>query len=327
MNPTGSGLERASRCAASCVLPRAGHTGEAAIKGNDNHEKVELGLAVGGDLTGQPEVVQKAMAGAVAVDVEVAYAIDVEKETARVIGRRMGRNYGPLSPSEIALTVDAVIDGEGVTVWDWKSRKRVTPAKHNLQVRAGCVAVMKTRGLSEVGGAIGYLADGEDDAAWFDSFDAATFFADMRSMLNRIGAARALVATGGVPEVASGPWCDYCPSMAYCPAKTRLAMSILGELDTVRGQIAFMSVEQVSKAYDKAKEIETLLETVMQSIRDRISQEYIPRPNGKRLALVECERKGFDTSAAKKKLEALGESLAQFEKVTRYTQVKEINVK
>lgn len=328
MNPSGSSIERAMRCAASCALPRAGHTGEAAIKGNENHDNIEGGLAVGGDLSRQPEVVQRAMEGATAVDIEVAYAIDVEKETVRLIGRRLKRNYGPLSPSEIALTIDAKITRPGeVQVWDWKSRKRVTPAKHNWQVRAGCIAVMLDDKLTEVGGCIGYLDNGESDCTKVDAFDASAFFADCRSMLNRIGAARTLVATGGTPEVHAGPWCDYCPSLAYCPAQTRLALNMIGELEDIKGKVAFMTPEQVSKAWDIKKRLESMLETVDESLRLRISQGFIPRPSGKRLALVDCHRFSDDTKRMKERLAELGEDLSRFKKRVDYTQVKEVNAK
>jgi hypothetical protein len=326
LNPSGSSLERAVNCPAAFALPRAGHTGEAAIRGTENHDKIEGGLSLGGDLSHLPDVVRKAMDGALSVDVEVAFAIDIEKETVRVIGQRLGRNYGPLTDSEIPLTLDAIITKRsGVEVWDWKSRKRVTASKHNLQLRAGAVAVMKTRGVSEVLAALGYLDNSESDEATVDSFDEAAFFADMRAAMNKIGAARTLVASGGTPEVHSGPWCDYCPAMAYCPAHTRLALNMLGELEDIKGKVAFMTVEQVSKAWDIKKRLESMLETVDESLRLRISQEFIPRANGKRLALVDCKRTSDDTKRMKDRLVELGEDLNAYRRTVEYTQVKEIN--
>lgn len=327
---SGSGLERLSQCAASEALPQAPRTAEEAIQGVKNHGKVEGGLVVGGDLSSQSLCVQVAMSKATAVDVEVAYAIDVEKETARVIGRRLGRNYGPLSPTEIPLTVDAVVTYESgtVAVWDWKSRKRVAPAKSNLQIRAGVIAAMKTLWLSSANGAIGYLDDGETDIATFDMFDASAFFADMRSMLNRIGAARVVVAAKGTPDVHAGPWCEYCPAMAYCPAQNRMAMQMLGELDYVQREIAFFSPEQVSNAYDLSKRIGKLLSTVDESLRLRIQQSVIPRPGGKRLTTVEMPgRMGFDKEKAIARIKELGGSTDDL--MTRgkpYDQIKEIKM-
>jgi hypothetical protein len=327
MNPSGSSLERASNCAASCALPKAYVTGEAAIKGTENHDSIESGLAVGGDLSHLPKVVREMMEGAVSVETEIALALDVEVERVRVIGRRIGRNYGALGPAEIPLTVDSVIyRPDELLVVDWKSRERVTAAKKNLQIRAAATAVLKWHDAKEVRACIGYLDDGEVDSGMFDAFDAAAFFADMRSMLNRIGAARALVATGGTPEVHAGPWCKYCPSVSYCPAHTRLALQMLGELDYVQNQVAFMTPEQVGKAWTLLQQIESLAEKVDASLRLRAQQGVIPLPNGKRLAMVEMPgRASFDKDAALGRIKELGGSTdGLMKKGKPYFQVKEI---
>ena len=41
--PTGSAVERAMACPASCVLSRAGHTGEGAVYGAEQHKEIEDG--------------------------------------------------------------------------------------------------------------------------------------------------------------------------------------------------------------------------------------------------------------------------------------------
>ncbi len=325
-NTTGSGIERGYHCAASCALGQAGMTGDAAIKGTENHEVIRQGLA-SGDLDVLPERLRKELDGAAAVDLEVAYAIDVEAETARLIGRDIGRDYGALGPSEIALTIDAnVFRTNGVTVWDWKSRKRVTPAVRNWQIKAGCVAVMTHGGLSEIRGAIGYLDDGEADIATFDAFDIPVFFADMRAMLNRIGAARALVATGGTPDVHAGPWCDYCPAMAYCPAHTRLAKTMLGELTDVEKQIAFMTAEDAGRAWALLKQIQNLADKVDASLRMRAAQEVVPLPNGKRLALIDKSRASFDKAKAVAWIKEHGGNPSDFEGRTYFSQIAEVKM-
>lgn len=324
MNPTGSSIERGVMCAASFALNQARSTGEAAIKGTSNHDAIEDDI-VSGELS-KHLVVQRALEGATSVEVEVAYALDVEKETVRRIGVRVGRNYGPLGPNEIALSTDALVRRGEVWVWDWKSRKRVTPALRNLQLRAACVAVMKTEGLSRVHGGIGYLDNDDADVHDFDVFDIPMFFSDMRAMLARIGQARGLVASGQVPEVHAGSWCDYCPAIAYCPAHTRLAMSMLGELDYVEKQVAFMTAEQAGRSWTLLKQIQSLADKVEASLKLRAKQDVVPLPNGKRLALIDCRRSGFDATRAKARLTELGEDLEQFNKVTTYSQVKEINM-
>jgi len=289
VNPTGSSLERAVHCPASHALPRIAETTGATERGNANHEAIEKGIARG-DLSELPEAVRTVLTAATDVDVEIAFAIDVQKESVRLLGRRIGRAYGELAPTEIALTIDAVVDRpDGVWVVDWKSRKRVTPAAKNLQLRAGAIAVMVWRKLTRTTTAIGYLDDGEVDAAPVDLFDSAVFFADMRSALERVRKAEALVDKGEAPPVHSGPWCEYCPSVAHCPAKTRLALAMLGELAGIDQQIRELTLEQCGEAWEKLRQIQTLAEKVEDAIKERARMEFIPLRNGKMLAAVECK--------------------------------------
>lgn len=331
-NSSGSALERDWNCPGNRALPSVQQTTEASTVGNDNHEKIEVGLTIGGDLSAQPIVVQRAMKDATAVTVEAAYALNVVTEEVRLIGYRLGRNYGQLDDNEIVCTVDAVIDVESdgfteTTVWDWKSRKRVTDAVRNLQLRCGCVAVLKHRGLSMVRGGIGYLDNGEEDTTIVDAFDVPMFFEDMRQMLNRIGAARLLATTGKVPDVHAGPWCEYCPAMPYCPAHNRLALQMMGELDFVEQRVAFMTAEDAGKAWTLVKRIQSLADRVEASIRLRAQSDVVPLPNGKRLALVESSRKSFDKDAAIKRLTDHGLPADDLYKTTKFNTVKEIKFK
>lgn len=326
-NPTGSSLERGRECAASFALPQAPNTGEAAVRGVLNHDAIEQALAKG-DLTDQPQVVQDALLNAETVETEIAFALDVAKETVRVIGRRIGRDYGPLNENEIALTIDAVVAGGGkMTVWDWKSRKRVTSAARNLQLRAGCVAVMLWLGRDSVGGAIGYLDNSESDVVTVDAFDVPVFFADTRAMLKRIGAARAVVEAGGTPDVHSGSHCDYCPAMAYCPAQTRLAKTMLPELSEVERKIAFMTAEQAGNAWVLLKQIQTLADKVEASLKLRAKQEVVPLPGGKRLALVESSRTSPSAKDAIERLKQHGLPTEDLYKTTYFDVIREVKVK
>lgn len=326
-NPSGSALERATNCPASFALPQAPATGEAAIKGTENHDAIENGIS-NGQLADLPEVVRTALEGATAVDVEVAFAIDAATGSVRLLGRRMGRNYGVLGESEIALTIDAIVThpGGAVTVWDWKSRKRVTPAVRNLQVKAGAIAVMEHLSLPEVQAGLGYLDDGDTDLATFDRFDTALFLAEMRRMLARIETVRQVVESGQTPEVHAGPWCEYCPAVAYCPAQTRLARMMIGELSDVEKQIAFMTAEQAGKAWMLLRQIQSLAEKVETSLKLRAKQDVVPLPNGKRLALVESSRSSFDKNKAIAWIREHGGDPAQFQGRTHFDTVREINL-
>ena len=313
---TGSGVERAMFCAASCALPGAGHTGEAAIKGSENHKGIEEGDQ-------SRPVVRDLLDGATDVRHEVAYALDLETHTVREIGVGIARDYGPLSPTELALTVDLECKRDGVW-WqvDFKSRGRVSAARDNWQCRVGTMAVLLRHGADQGMGAIAYLDDSELDATPVDAFHVAAWWADLRSLASRIRAARDLVAQGGMPSVSAGPWCKYCPALPHCPAHTRLALSLVGELESVDAKLATLTPDQAGNAWEKVKRYKLVLERIEETLREYARREPLPLPNGRRLALVESRRTSLDT---KKAAEMLGAS-APF-KTTHFTQVREVAAK
>lgn len=316
MSVTGSGLERAMHCPASCALPRAGHTGEAALVGNTNHSQIESGDR-------SRPVVGKVLDSLQDVRHEVAYALDTATCSVREIGVNIGRQYGDLSPSEIALTVD--LEGrEGSTWWcvDWKSRERVTSAVDNWQVRAGTMAVMLRHRAHTGAGAIAYLDNGELDAAPFDSFHVAGWWSDLGWLLTRIRDIKAKLQMGHVPDVSAGPWCKYCPALPHCPAHTRLALALLGELDGIDAAVAGLTVERCGRAWALLKRYDVIADRIRESIRERARREFIPVGNGRRLALIESQRTSLDTKRA---AEMLGEGAPY--KTTTYTQVREVNTK
>lgn len=327
MRPSGSSLKRGWECPASFALNQAPNTGEEALKGTDNHEAIEGDLVVGE--SSKHAVVRELMVGALSVDVEVALALDIEKETVRYLGSRINRRYGELNENEIPLSIDAVIARPNtVIVADWKSRKRVESAARNLQIRAACVAVMKwwKTPLSSVLGVIGYLDNDEADTHTFDSFDIPTFFADMRKMRDRIAAAKLQVAKKEIPDVHSGSWCDYCPALPYCPAHTRMALAMIGDLDNIEQTIAFMTAEQAGKAWPLVKRIQSLADKVEASLKLRAQHEVVPLPNGKRLAMIDTSRSSFNGKKAIAWIKDHGGNPDDFVGRTYFSKVAEINM-
>lgn len=307
------------RCAASCVLPRAGHTSEAAEYGNANHERIQTGDR-------SKPVVAEVLSDAEDVRHEVAYALDLESRTARELGVNVGRNYGRLEATEVALTIDLECRKNG-TWWvvDWKSRERVTTARDNWQVRAGILAVMSRHRASTAVGALGYLDDSELDAAPFDVFHAIGFWSDLGHMARRIRDAQAALSRGETLDVSAGAWCKYCPALPHCPAHTRLAAALLGELDQVDQQIASLTVEQCGRAWELLKRYDVIADRVKESIKARARQEFIPLSNHRRLALVEMNgRQSVDADAVRARYAELGESVPM-KRGKSYVQVKELN--
>jgi CRISPR/Cas system-associated exonuclease Cas4 (RecB family) len=318
-NPTGSGLERAMRCPGSCALPRAGHTGEAAEYGNANHAAIEAGDR-------SKPVVALVFEDAEEVRQEVAYALNVATRTVREIGVNIGRDYGKLDENEIALTLD--FEGKKRGEWwvvDWKSRERVTKAADNWQIRAAVLAVMERHGTDMVAGALAYLDDNELDAAPFDVFQAGVYWNELAAMVRRVRDAEARIARGETLDVASGSWCKYCPALPHCPAHTRLAAALLGELEGVDTQIASLTVEQCGRAWELLKRYDVIADRVRESIKARARSEVVPLTGGRRLALVEMPgRSSLDQDAVKARFKKLGEPVPM-KRGRPFTTTKEVN--
>lgn len=306
-------------CAASCVLPRAGHQGEAAEFGQENHAKIQAGDQ-------SRAVVREILDGAEHVRHEVAYALNVENRSVREIGVNVGRNYGKLGDSEIALTVDLEALKAG-TWWvvDWKSRERVTAARNNWQIRSAVLAVMGRHQADYAIGALGYLDDSELDASPFDVFHTVSLWDEMQAMVRRVRDAHARLARGETLDVSSGSWCKYCPALPHCPAHTRLAAALLGEMEQVDKQIASLTVEQCGRAWELLKRYDVIADRVKESVKARARQEFIPLSNGRRLALVEMAgRQSVDTDAVKARYAELGESVPM-KRGKSFLQTKEVN--
>jgi hypothetical protein len=317
---SGSTIERTMQCAASCALPRAGHQGEDATAGLANHSKIQEGDR-------SKPVVEAMFSDAEQVRQEVAYALNIETRTVRELGVNIGRNYGKLADSEIPLTVDFEAKKAG-TWWvvDWKSRERVTIARDNWQIRAAATAVTGRHGADTIIGALAYLDDSELDAAPFDVFHILGFWSDLAHMVRRVREAQARLARGETLDVSSGAWCKYCPALPHCPAHTRLAKALLGELEGVDQQIATLTVEQCGRAWELLKRYEVIADRVKESIKARARQEFIPLADGKkRLALVEMPgRSSIDSDAVKARYADLGEPVPM-KRGKSYVMTKEVN--
>jgi len=315
--PTGSGVGRGVRCAASCVLPFAGHTGEAAEHGTEQHDEIE-----DGDLT--RDVVRRLIDGATDVRHEVAYAVDIVSQRVREIGVGVKRAYGDLAYGEIALTVDLECR-HGDTWWvvDWKSRARVDQAAFNWQLRCEAMAVMLRHGADTIHAGIGYLDNSELDSTIFDAFDVPYWCGELRLMMQRIERAQLALTEGRVPDVSAGSWCKYCPAIPHCPAHAQLALSMLGELDTVEPQIRGLTIEQCGRAWELLDRYDEIAGRVRDGIRARAKREPVPLSNGRRLALVECKgRRSLDQKKAKEMLVEAG-LIVPMKQGKAYDQVRE----
>jgi hypothetical protein len=249
--PTFSGIEAAVLCPASLTVEPYDDASEAAERGTAKHAFLEAvctrgwGAALDSappDIRGWaedldperfPELARSAFAA------EVAFVLDTATGAAREIGRGIGRAYPTLSPTELAGTIDLIgldEDGETAIALDFKNtRRRLTPAARNWQLKAAAVAAARAYRRSRAVVGLIYLSDeGDrwDDVATLEAFDltlAAAELADLVETWHRQAQA---------PRYVRGPHCRYCRGFDRCPAQRELLTLAAREVQAnTRGEV------------------------------------------------------------------------------------------
>lgn len=317
MRLSASAIERLHNCPTSAALPAVYVTGDAAEQGTDNHAAVEVAARAYRDHGVIPDgPLGELLRGCTVLAIERALVVDVVTQRVRDLGEGVGRAYGELGPTEVACTVDIVIrhaDGR-VSVYDWKSRSRVTSAARNWQVKVQALAVLGWLSEQTVQAGLVYLDDWQADVAEFDALDCAAIASELVELRERLTRAKA------EDPVHLGKWCDYCPAQFGCPG--RLAIARAGVLAAVAQGLDALSDEQAGEVWTQLNAAADIVDAARDVIKARAKRSPVPLPNGKRLALVEAERNSVDNKKAAQLLESQGIPVPM--KVSRYTQLREV---
>jgi hypothetical protein len=308
---TASSLLRAKRCPTSYALPQLRETSEAAEQGNENHAAIEAQLR--GHEKFSPEL-EACIGGEGISHVEAAFVLDVHTGAVRFVGEGVGRAYGNVDETrEIPMTLDLVTErcaDRMLIIRDWKSRKRVTPAERNDQVRAQAVAVMGYHHVDQVEAGLTYLDNWEQDMATVDVFERAAILAELRETLAKVQAAQP------TDPVHLGPWCEYCPAMVSCTGRTAMlrhaAEVVRVDKDTMAATIGAMTDEEAGDCYEKVVELQAMAETALGLLKKRAERIPLPLSNG--MVLMKQERQKMDVAATRKLLNSLGHELPEIEK-------------
>lgn len=304
-----SSLERLEACPASESLPHAPYSGEAAEQGTENHHVIEEIINAGG----VPEKLADLFAGSEQVHTEIAYVVDVVARTSRRLGKLAhARDYGKIGASEVAMTLDVeILHADRVTVIDWKSRSRVTPAERNLQILAQMCAVESHYGLSGSAGLV-YLDNMERDMAPFSLLDSGARWSRLARIVERAG--------NGTPS--AGSHCRYCPALLSCPTQKAALTTFMGS-DLADD----LPVERLGEIWVELQSLEAKAEQVRKAIQLRARREPVPLPSGKVLRLVESSRSSLDGKAMAAELSARGVDTEQFKRTTYFDKVTEMKGK
>ncbi len=306
-NITASRLELVERCPAAAALPAVWtESTDDQVAGTARHRFLQRAGEVGREAA-VAEVPSDApwRAQVLGIDTdeiptggryEIAFAYDVAADTARELGQWIERAY-EVTPTEVSGTLDLVLppgDGrERWTVIDFKGFDEVAPAARNLQLGFGAVCVARVHALDEVDVAIGYIGHNGDlrwDRATLGAFAIEAHASRIRALFAAVGAARAQLAGGGLPDFSTGTHCRYCAALPLCPAQTAAVRAFLADPLTP-DRLALLSDEDAGRAYPMLQAAEEMLKRAKASVRARAELSGLPLPGGERLVPVLVPRR------------------------------------
>jgi len=344
MDTTASALERALECPASEVMPRVLSSSAYSDRGNNLHaftRRVVRGVPIEDALVHVAEKWQptakaidfrKLTAGLADIRSERAFAIDTEAQTVRFLGEDIGRRYPERTRAEFAGTEDigavASYTKRPVTIDVKTGWEPVSPPDENAQIQFFAARAYLDTGATEVEGRIAYIR--ESGAVHFDThvfkrIEIEDFLDDLAELVPRIEAARAQLAETGMVTVAPGKWCRYCPALTSCPSKVGLARTLAGELGDVSRMLTALTPAQRGAAWAKAKEIKSLVDVVLDGLKECATQESFETRGGTKLVkLISFPQTRFAPDKAIALLHELGATREQIDECTSTYQVEQV---
>ena len=345
MDETASAVERLLACPASAILPHVSESNDDADRGTEIHafvRNVAAGMPRAKALALVPKEHHPVCEGIdfdrvcgdlSNVRAEVSYALDVDTGGVREIGINLGRKYPPRRPAEFAGTNDL----EGMrfddveVVGDIKTGDPVTACQDNPQAKFHARARQLATGAAEVEARLIYIRrDGKVslDCATFTAFELDCFEDELVALRARIEDARARYVATGQVNVSSGSHCRYCPAMTACPRYVALARTMATDVAEISSRLEMLTPEQQGIAWTKAKEVEKLLEHVLDGLKAIAKQGEFPLPTGKVVKAISFARQGFVQDRAVVLLREKGATQAEIEgcySETTVVQVREGN--
>jgi len=317
--PTASGLDRAIHCAGSMALPQVySAPGKAAVRGTVLHKFIEtartksrreaLAEIEDDDLRNQAAAIDLDSLP-VGAESEVALGYNPATGEAKRLALREQRAYEQ-EDGWLYGTADLVgIAEDYVVVCDVKTGIPAVSAYESWQLRflATAAAVLAEKRMAKV--AMLYLNENgnwRSDWAEFTTKDIGRFAAQLREMQQRGLEAAEIVAAGGVPALATGPWCRWCKSMTMCPAQAGLVRALVPTLADVNSRLVSMTPEERGQAYLKFKQAEDLVKTIKAAFDNLVEAEPIPLGNGMVLKKTLSSRSSAGKEAARFILEKYG---------------------
>jgi hypothetical protein len=345
---TASGSGRLLQCSGHLRLPWVRETSAAAQEGTDLHELMELGrhhenpraLAAweawqawkkaNGWVMPSWETDPTDLTTAPAPCTEVAYALDLERRTARSLASSGHRDYSSATDTEICGTADLVTQlAQGVT---WASREPTTATRwavvdwkfgavpveaDSAQMRTLAAMVMLHEQAESVLAIIVQSPPEGSATVRTKLFTRDDLMAHVEMLAESANEVRE-----GAVQLQRGPECTYCPAVSSCPVQ----LAKLSQLVAPNG-IGTITPARAGEIWIELRQAKKRLEAIEDACKELAAAEGgLPLPGGKRLTLVQRTRSSIDA----KQLEAIArghgasdEEIDACRKATTYTTTQE----
>lgn len=325
---TGSGVGPAGACPAREALPKARMDGEAADRGNVLHEFCRC-------VTVNPAVREQALAaiteedwrrtaagmnldlaleGLIVLGCEVAFVLNVDKQTCRKIGTNIGRRYAdhlkatgqePLGEWDIPFTVDVLARyGETPVELDYKSGQHIGDPALHMQRRISNAGLLFHYDATSAISRVAYIWEsGEIRPDGCESFymDAVQLCDEVKDIIMRVRATRALVAEGHIPPVTMNrdEQCKYCDAFMYCPGWAGLIRGAKQQLSNIP-DLAEIDATTKAEIFDYVKDVLKAAETLEKVLKEHIYRQPLPLDDEYEFSAKDQKgRSYFDQSGAR----------------------------
>jgi hypothetical protein len=290
------------------VLPQTPYDTEHAEAGKGRHGEMEESIDTG-DLSKLPDRVQALVAG-LTVHAEVSVSYDTATGRARLIGKKLDRQYGELGPFEIPGTMDLLAIGNGrVVVGDWKGWKEVDHPDRNRQTMFYALCAALLYNVSEVTVAIAYLVAGHRGVqiATLDLIELLAYGDELKEMF--VHAAQVAIDPHAHEVVSKH--CEYCPAFLDCAKQNALKDEAANNLvaSTLNMLMPFENDDDAAMAYEINERLGLLHARVKAALIMRAKQRPIPLRSGR--IYGERQTKGKRTLDADKTYSYLREVYGQ----------------
>lgn len=317
MNISSSQLERLDACPASAALKSYPHQHIGAVIGTENHAKAEAGESL-------HEKIKAYVDGLSSVEWERLFIIDTSARSVESLPVGQSRTGRDLGPSQISVRMDVMANG--VTL-DLKSRKRVTAASRNLQVKAQAV-VAATIQQQPVRAGIGYLDNGWIDMASFGPIEIAAAWADLRSVCAKVEKVRRLPLADLTFQ--RGEHCETCNAILVCPAQTVALQTFRERIpatdEEITALVSSMPDEEIVSLLETWKQVSRRGEQFEAAVRMRAEVAPIKDGHGKQYEMRECKgRPSTDWQGLEEFVSSHGRSLSDFQTRNSYKKLMKVN--